>query len=125
MSKHNHHLLDYYLTGTPQYESGNKGAVLPPFLFTLHVSDFQVSSSSHHLHNTAGSAVVGCVSDGPEEECSGWFCVVVSEESASEYVDQEGRGQDVDAMEMHEALSIHIDNKLNCYHHKLDHLLHH
>ena len=49
--------------GAPQ------GTVLSPFLFSLYTSDFQFLSESCHLQKFADdSAIVGCVSEGKEEE---------------------------------------------------------
>lgn len=48
--------------GAPQ------ATVLSPFLFTLYTSDFH-SESAHLQKFPDDSAVVGCISDGQEEEC--------------------------------------------------------
>ena len=72
-----------YLTGRPQYvklqdgvsdtvlssTGATQGTVLSPFLFSLYTSDFQFLSESCHLQKFADdSAIVGCVSEGKEEE---------------------------------------------------------
>ena len=75
-----------YLMGRPQYVRlqdcvsdtvvSSTGApqetVLSPFLFTLYTSDFQFHSESSHLQKFSDdSAIVGCVTEGKEEEYRG------------------------------------------------------
>ena len=72
-----------YLTGRPQFvRTGSvlsdvvvsdtgapQGTVLSPFLFTLYTTDFQYNTGSCHLQKSSDDlAVVGCISEGQEEE---------------------------------------------------------
>ena len=72
-----------YLTGRPQFvrmgsvlsdvvvsdTGAPQGTVLSPFLFTLYTTDFQYNTGSCHLQKFSDdSAVVGCISEGQEEE---------------------------------------------------------
>ena len=72
-----------YLTGRPQFvrmgsvlsdavvsdTGAPQGTVLSPFLFTLYTTDFQYNTRSCHLQKFSDdSAVVGCISEGQEEE---------------------------------------------------------
>ncbi|KAK3524818.1 hypothetical protein QTP86_007594 [Hemibagrus guttatus] len=50
-------------TGAPQ------GTVLSPFLFTLYTSDLSYNTNTYHLQKFSDdSTIVGCVSDGNEQE---------------------------------------------------------
>ena len=73
--------INDYLTDRPQFVQldsvlsdivASRGApqgVLSPFLFTMYTTDFQYDSGSCHLQKFSDdSAVVGCISDGQEEE---------------------------------------------------------
>ncbi|KAK3568773.1 hypothetical protein QTP86_017433, partial [Hemibagrus guttatus] len=72
-----------YLTNRPQYvrlrdcvsevvvcnTGAPQGTVLSPFLFTLYTSDFRYNTNACHLQKFSDdSAIVGCVSDGNEQE---------------------------------------------------------
>ena len=62
--------MDSVLSDAVVSETGAPpGAALSPFLFTLYTTDFQYNTGSCHLQKfTDDSAVVGCISEGQEEE---------------------------------------------------------
>ena len=107
----------------------------PLLMFTLYTSDFQFHSESSHLQKSSDdSAIVGCVSEGKEEEYRGVVDSFVrwcetnhlhlnSTKTKELVVDFRRRksapttisinGETVEVVQDYKYLGVHLDNKLN------------
>jgi len=112
--------------------SAAQGTVLSPFLFTLYTDDFLFHSESSHLQKFSDdSAIVGCVSEGKEEEYRGVVDSFIgwcetnhlhlnTTKTKEQVVDFRRRkyaptpnGETVEVVQDYKYLGVHLDNKLN------------
>ncbi|XP_056229635.1 uncharacterized protein LOC130167451 [Seriola aureovittata] len=138
-----------YLTNRPQYvrlrhcvsavvlcsTGAPQGTVLSPFLFTLYTSDFTHNTTHCHVQKFSDdTAIVGCVSEGNEQEYRtvigdfvSWCkinqlqlnasktkeMIVNPRRKTSHFTPVNIQGLDIEVVENYKFLGVHLNNKLD------------